>query len=73
MLFTASDARAKVKVGWFYARCCIEDLDQIKTADELADVLEDYTEDVDECGGFGGWAGFWENRDEAVRELREPR
>lgn len=66
MTLTPEEARAKVTVGWWYARCCIEDIYQFRTDAEVVDVLDDYAEDAEEGHS---WAGFWPTKEEALLAL----
>jgi hypothetical protein len=52
------------KIGDWWAACCIEDLYEIRTNEDLEDVLEWLSEE-----DFGGIAGLWPTREAALADL----
>jgi len=53
------------RIGDWYAECCIEDLREIKTAEELANLLE-----IQDDGWTGGT--FWPDEKTALAEVDRP-
>ncbi len=61
----------EVSVGWWYSVCCEEDLDQIKTEEELAEMREyDREEEADPDGAMLTY-NCWPTLDAALDALND--
>lgn len=61
-----SERIGDVLPGWWYSFCCEEDLYQLKTVDDISDLLQEYTDDDD---GVMVDLHFWPTRQDALADL----
>lgn len=57
---------SKPKVGWWASFCCEEDLHQIKDEADLAEHLEEDSDDKED--GIHGY-DYWHTKEEALSEI----
>ena len=53
--------KRKPEIGLWWAACCVLDLQQIQSGDDLAEAMNGWD--------YGGYAGAWPSREEAIAAL----
>lgn len=65
-MLKGKEAIGKIKVGWWFAPCCLEDLQQIKTKKDLREQLEDI--EIDHP--LAQMTQFWPDKKSAIKDLK---